>query len=130
MRGLVVEDEPLILNAICKILRDEGYETDAVENSSDAMYYIKENTDNYLSDTEKNNDEITAGAENAVIQCKDGTQVVISDSSSISDYAKPCVNWAGHHEIMTGNDKGSFLPDGTATIAETASVLMRISQIS
>ncbi len=42
MRGLVVEDEPLILNAICKILRDEGYETDAVENGSDAMYYIKE----------------------------------------------------------------------------------------
>lgn len=42
MRVLVVEDEPLILNAICKILQDEGYETDAVENGSDAVYYIKE----------------------------------------------------------------------------------------
>lgn len=53
-----------------------------------------------------------------------------TDSSSISDYAKPCVNWAGQHKIMTGDDKGSFLPDGTATRAEAASVLMRISQIS
>lgn len=53
-----------------------------------------------------------------------------TDSSSISDYAKPCVNWAGQHKIMTGDDKGSFLPGGTATRAEAASVLMRISQIS
>ena len=53
-----------------------------------------------------------------------------TDSSSISDYAKTCVNWAGQHKIMTGDDKGSFLPGGTATRAEAASVLMRISQIS
>lgn len=52
-----------------------------------------------------------------------------TDSSSISDYARPCVNWAGQHKIMTGDDKGSFLPDGTATRAEAASVLMLISQI-
>ena len=42
MRILVVEDEPLILNAVCKILQDEGYETDAVENGNDALYYIRE----------------------------------------------------------------------------------------
>lgn len=42
MRILVVEDEPLILNAICKILQDEGYETDAVGNGNNALYYIKE----------------------------------------------------------------------------------------
>ena len=42
MRILVVEDEPLILNAICKILQDEGYETDAIGNGNNALYYIKE----------------------------------------------------------------------------------------
>lgn len=123
-----VKDVNLVLDGLT--LSADDTTPISIHKSSAVNLIIKENTDNYLSDTEKNNDEITAGAENAVIQCKDGTQVVISDSSSISDYAKPCVNWAGHHEIMTGNDKGSFLPDGTATIAETASVLMRISQIS
>lgn len=53
-----------------------------------------------------------------------------TDSDSISDYAKACVNWAGQHKIMTGDDRGSFLPGGTATRAEAASVLMRISQMS
>ena len=42
MKVLVVEDERLISDAVCKILADEGYYTDAVYDGEDALYYIKE----------------------------------------------------------------------------------------
>lgn len=42
MNILIVEDEKLISDAICKILQDEGYGTDAVYDGEDAVYYIKE----------------------------------------------------------------------------------------
>lgn len=44
MKILVVEDEKLISNAICKILTDEAYITDAVYNGEDAIYYASHET--------------------------------------------------------------------------------------
>ena len=42
MKILVVEDEKLISDAVCKILGDAGYFTDAVFDGEDALYYIGE----------------------------------------------------------------------------------------
>ncbi len=42
MKILVVEDEHMISDAVCKILQDAGYYTDAVYDGEDALYYIKE----------------------------------------------------------------------------------------
>lgn len=40
MKVLVVEDEKMISDAICKILADAGFYTDAVYDGEDALYYI------------------------------------------------------------------------------------------
>ena len=42
MKILVVEDEHLISDAVCKIFADAGWFTDAVYDGDDALYYIKE----------------------------------------------------------------------------------------
>ena len=42
MKILIVEDEKLISDAVCKILEDAGFYTDAVYDGEDALYYIKE----------------------------------------------------------------------------------------
>ncbi len=42
MKILVVEDDRLISDAVCKILQDSGFYTDAVYDGDDAVYYIKE----------------------------------------------------------------------------------------
>ncbi len=42
MKILVVEDEKMISDAVCKILGDAGYYTDAVYDGEDALYYINE----------------------------------------------------------------------------------------
>ena len=42
MKVLVVEDEKMISDAICKILADAGFYTDAVCDGEDALYYIKQ----------------------------------------------------------------------------------------
>lgn len=44
MKVLVVEDEELISDAVCEILEQEGWFTDAVYDGDDACYYIKEET--------------------------------------------------------------------------------------
>lgn len=41
MKILVVEDERLLSNAICRLLSDTGYFTDAVFNGADAFYYVE-----------------------------------------------------------------------------------------
>ena len=41
MKILVVEDEHLISDAVCKIFADAGWFTDAVYDGDDALYYIK-----------------------------------------------------------------------------------------
>lgn len=40
MKILVVEDEKLISDAVCRLLSDAGYFTDAVYDGEDALYYI------------------------------------------------------------------------------------------
>lgn len=42
MKILVVEDEKMISDAVCKILEDAGFYTDAVYDGEDGLYYIKE----------------------------------------------------------------------------------------
>lgn len=42
MRILVAEDEKLLSDAICCLLQEAGYFTDAVFNGTDAVYYAKE----------------------------------------------------------------------------------------
>lgn len=44
MKVLVVEDEKMISDAICKILADADFYTDAVYDGEDALYYIKQAT--------------------------------------------------------------------------------------
>ena len=42
MKILIVEDEKMISDAVCKILEDAGFFTDAVYDGENALYYIKE----------------------------------------------------------------------------------------
>lgn len=42
MRILLVEDEKLLSNAICRLTGDAGYFTDAVYSGADALYYLEE----------------------------------------------------------------------------------------
>lgn len=42
MRILLVEDEKLLSNAICRLTEDAGYFTDAVYSGTEALYYIEE----------------------------------------------------------------------------------------
>lgn len=42
MKILIVEDDKPLSNALCRIMENEGYFTDAVYNGEDAVYYIKE----------------------------------------------------------------------------------------
>ena len=73
-----VKDVNLILDGLSLCADDTA--PISIHKSSAVNLIVKENTDNYLSDSDKNNDEVTADAENAVIKCKDGAQVVISGS--------------------------------------------------
>ena len=41
MKILVVEDEKMISDAVCKILEDADFYTDAVYDGEDALYYIE-----------------------------------------------------------------------------------------
>ncbi len=59
--------------------------------SSEVTLTAKENSVNTLSDTEKNNDDNYADnteAENAVIKCKDGSDVIINGSGTINIESK------------------------------------------
>ena len=42
MKILIVENEKMISDAVCKILEDAGFYTDAVYDGEDALYYIEE----------------------------------------------------------------------------------------
>ena len=47
-----------------------------------------------------------------------------SDYENISDYARPAMAWAVNADIMGGMDDGTLMPQGKATRAEAATMLM------
>ena len=49
-----------------------------------------------------------------------------TDAGSVSAYAAPAVSWAAANGIVAGRDDGSFDPQGGATRAECAVVMMRL----
>ena len=52
----------------------------------------------------------------------------ISDYENISDYARPAMAWAVNAGIMGGMDDGTLMPQGKATRAEAATMLMNFCE--
>ncbi|MGM9599871.1 MAG: S-layer homology domain-containing protein, partial [Faecousia sp.] len=55
---------------------------------------------------------------------KRGSLNIFSDEKQLSDYAKDAVQWAVAEQIINGSD-GKLLPQGSATRAQVATILMR-----
>lgn len=51
-----------------------------------------------------------------------------TDADSISDWARDAMAWANGSGLMTGNTATTLNPQGTATRAETATILVRLTQ--
>ena len=47
------------------------------------------------------------------------------DHTDVSDYATQAMNWAVHTGVISGNDAGMLMPQGFATRAQVATMLMR-----
>ena len=50
---------------------------------------------------------------------------VYTDASAVADWARTAIGWAIFGGLITGKDRSTLLPDGSATRAETAAILMR-----
>ena len=50
------------------------------------------------------------------------------DSESVADWAEAAMRWANGNELINGHDDGTLEPDGTATRAQAASILMKFDQ--
>ena len=48
-----------------------------------------------------------------------------SDAAMTSDYAQQAMTWAYAQGVISGNADGTLNPQGTATRAEVATILMR-----
>ena len=57
---------------------------------------------------------------------KDGDKLNFTDADRVSAYAVPALSWAMANGVVTGRDDGSVDPQGGATRAETAIVMMRL----
>lgn len=57
---------------------------------------------------------------------KDGGKLNFTDADRVSAYAVPALSWATANGVVTGRDDGSVDPQGGATRAETAIVMMRL----
>lgn len=57
---------------------------------------------------------------------KDGGELNFTDANRVSAYAVPALSWATANGVVTGRDDGSVDPQGGATRAETAIVMMRL----
>ena len=57
---------------------------------------------------------------------KDGDKLNFTDADRVSTYAVPALSWATANGVVTGRDDGSVDPQGGATRAETAIVMMRL----
>ena len=50
------------------------------------------------------------------------------DSGSVADWAEAAMSWANGNKLINGHDDGTLEPDGTATRAQAASILMKFGQ--
>ncbi len=57
-----------------------------------------------------------------------GSLTAYGDYAGVSDYAEAAMIWATYHGIISGVD-GNLVPQGNVTRAETATMIMRYSQI-
>ena len=57
---------------------------------------------------------------------KDGGKLTFTDTDRVSAYAVPALSWATANSVVTGRDDGSVDPQGGATRAECAIVMMRL----
>lgn len=101
-------------------LTADGTAAIACNKSSGVTIVAQDGTTNILSDTETNNDDSypdNTNAENAVIKCKDGSQVTLCGSGSLT------VNANGKNGIKSGattDEEGEawlVIPDLTLTIS-------------
>ena len=56
--------------------------------------------------------------------------ITFSDAASVSDWAQDGMNWAVAQGILTGKTGGLLDPQGTASRAEVATMLMRMDQLN
>ena len=52
-----------------------------------------------------------------------------TDAASVSDYAETAMAWAVEHGIITGMTDTTIVPQGTATRAQCAAMLMRFVEL-
>lgn len=57
-----------------------------------------------------------------------GSIATFTDAASVSDWAAAPMKWAVSEGLITGRTDGSLSPQGTATRAEVATILMRFSE--
>ena len=57
-----------------------------------------------------------------------GVAMDFPDANLIQEWAEGAMNWAVYNEIMRGTDLGTLNPQGNATRAEAATVLMRFAE--
>jgi hypothetical protein len=58
----------------------------------------------------------------------EGTLSGFADSAAVQEYAQQAMIWAVQNGLITGNDDGTLNPDGNATRAEVAAILMRFCE--
>ena len=58
----------------------------------------------------------------------EGDLSTFPDANSIADWAEAAMSWANGNELINGHDDGTLEPDGTATRAQAASILMQFDQ--
>ena len=58
----------------------------------------------------------------------EGDLSTFPDANSIADWAEAAMRWANGNELINGHDDGTLEPDGTATRAQAASILMQFDQ--
>ena len=55
-------------------------------------------------------------------------QKEFTDSSSVSAYAVDAIRWAVHEGLISGMENNTLAPQGTATRAQVAQILMNFHQ--
>lgn len=58
----------------------------------------------------------------------EGDLSTFPDANSIADWAEAGMSWANGNQLINGHDDGTLEPDGTATRAQAASILMKFDQ--